>query len=315
MMATNLGSFSVRGRNRKLAECAVKILDAEHPMTLRQLFYRVVSTGLLANSQAEYHRLGRLMTRLREERRLSRTWIVDHIRQTLKPNSWSGLEDFGNTVQRTYRKNLWHSLPMHIEIFVEKDAIAGTIQPVTEEYDIRLHVCRGYSSVSFAGEIADLWSRIRKPISAYYVGDFDPSGFDLERDLREKLSKWSDRFVLTECDWVADRDTIEVAAAELDHDPRTIVCWQRLAVCDGDFGAYNLTPLPVKLKDNRAKEFIRTHGNQCAEVDALPPVELRRRVEEAILSHIPHQEWERLKEIEAQEKQSLASFIQHWPHG
>jgi hypothetical protein len=92
-----------RTKNRNLADGAVVILEAEKPMTLRQLFYRCVSAGLLGNSQPEYKRLGALMTRLREAGDVPRTWIVDHVRATLKPSSWSGLADFGDTVREAYR--------------------------------------------------------------------------------------------------------------------------------------------------------------------------------------------------------------------
>src|SRR5262249_12065404 len=103
-------------------------------MTLRQLYYRLVSSGHLANSQKEYKRLGNVMTRSREAGEVPRTWIVDHVRSTLKPSSWTGLADFGDTVREAYRKDFWASLDHHIEVFVEKDAVAGTIQPVTEEF-------------------------------------------------------------------------------------------------------------------------------------------------------------------------------------
>jgi hypothetical protein len=182
-----------RQKNVRLHEAAVRVLRAERPMTLRQLYYRLVSAGVLANKQAEYKRLGSVMTRVREAGEVPRTWIVDHVRSTLKPPSWSGLADFADAVRDSYRLDFWASLGHHVEVFVEKDAVAGTIQPVTREYDIALRVCRGYSSVSFAGEIADLWAEVEKPIFAYYLGDFDPSGFDLERDLREKLERYSGR--------------------------------------------------------------------------------------------------------------------------
>lgn len=150
-----------RTKNRALHLAAFESLQAEHPMTLRQLYYRIVSAGELKNDQREYKRLGSVMTRLRESGEIPRTWIVDHIRSTLKPSSWSGLADFGDSVRNCYRKNFWASMPAHVEVFVEKDAVAGTVQPVTDQNDIRLRVCRGYSSVSFAGEIADLWQRIK----------------------------------------------------------------------------------------------------------------------------------------------------------
>lgn len=305
-----MGSLVFRGANRDLVEAAVKILEAQKPMTLRQLFYRVVSTGQLKNSHREYKRLGRLMTRLREAREIPLSWIVDHIRATLKPSSWSGLADFGDTVCRAYRKDFWANLPSHVEVFVEKDAIAGTIQPLTREYDVALNVCRGYTSLSFVGEIAEQWSRIRKRIFAYYIGDFDPSGFDLERDLVKNLQHYSGKEIWqpNDCDDGDELSLPEMRNMISDSE----ICWVRLAVLQSDFQAHQLIPLPVKMKDTRAKGFLTKHGQQCAEVDALPPTEIRRRIEEAILSHIPSERWERLQEIEAQEKQSLETYLSAW---
>jgi hypothetical protein len=292
----DLGSLSAfRGKNRPLAQAATRALEAENPMTLRQLFYRLVSADVLRNEQKEYKRLGAVMTRLREARTIPRTWIVDHIRSTLKPSSWSGLADFGESVRACYRKNFWASLPDHIEVFVEKDAVAGTAEPVTEGNDIRLHVCRGYSSVSFAGEIADLWQRVRKPIHAYYLGDYDPSGFDLERDLRAKLERYSGR----EC------------VGEDAPDARTFR-WLRLGVRHEDFARFNLVRLPVKPNDRRSPGFRRTYGNDCAELDALPPSELRQRLEDAINSHIDPAEWNRLLEVERLEQETLDMMVQAW---
>ncbi len=142
--------LTLRTKNRDLYNSAIEVLNVEHPVTLRQLYYRLVSAGALRNSQGEYQRLGNVMTRAREAGMISRSWIVDHVRATLKPSSWSGLADFADTVQEAYRKDFWANLDHHVELFVEKDAVAGTIQPVTREYDIALRVCRGYASVSFA---------------------------------------------------------------------------------------------------------------------------------------------------------------------
>lgn len=270
-----------QARNRKLANAATEFLIGENPMTLRQLFYRCVSAGDLSATAAEYKRLGRVMTVLRESREIPRTWIVDHLRQTLKPSSWTGLVDFSETVRDAYRKDLWAEQTVHVAVLVEKDAVAATVQTTTEKYDVALHVCRGYASISFAGEIADVWRRIDKPIHAYYCGDFDPSGFDIERDLRKKLAQYSDREF----------------------------SWHRLAVVASDFDEHDLLRLPVKTSDMRSAAFIEAHGEDCAELDAIPPTVLRERVQGAIDGHIDHAQWERLQKIEKVERESMREVL------
>jgi hypothetical protein len=227
------------------------------------------------------------MTTLREAGVVSFSWIVDNVRSTIKPSSWSGLGDYVETVQECYRKNFWASLEEYCHIIVEKDAIAGTLAPVTREYDVALSPIRGYVSLSFAHEIASIWNQIEKPISAYYLGDFDASGFDLERDLRDKLTRYCDRFFY----------------------------WQRLAVNQDDFADFDLIPLKPKMSDRRYKAFVREHGSECAELDALPPTELRARVEAAIKVHVPAAEWERLQLIEKKEKESFQKALVKFKKG
>ncbi|MDB5390218.1 MAG: hypothetical protein JWM11_5864 [Planctomycetaceae bacterium] len=281
-------------KNTSLLAAATAILEAEHPCTLRQLFYRIVSAGHIENKPAEYSRLGALMTRAREEGLINRRWIVDHVRATLKPSSWSGLLDYRDTVCEVYRKDFWANMPDYVCVFVEKDAIAGTIQPITNANNVALHVVRGYSSVSFAGEIADEWRRIKKPIHAYYLGDHDPSGYDLERDLREKLERYSDRWIYDEDKYLIDQSSVG---------------WSRLGVLPEDFDAFKLIKLPLKESDNRTAGFLKTHGNFAAEVDAIPPTELRRRVEEAIDNHIDVEKWNALIRVEAAEKETVRTVL------
>jgi hypothetical protein len=286
-----------RTKNLYLVHAAVECLERERPMTLRHLLYRLVSSGdLPGTDKKHYNRLGRIMTRLREAGEVPLAWIVDHVRATLKPSSWSGLADFADTVRDAYRKDFWASLDHHVEIFVEKDAIAGTIQPVTADYDVALRVVRGYTSVSFAGEIADEWKRIEKPIYAYYVGDFDPSGFDLERDLREKLARYSGRHCYRS---EAFENSVLFSWSVIDSG---VFVWRRLAIQEEDFEDHGLIALPVKQLDRRAKGFVREHGAECAEVDALPPTELRARVQAAIESHIDQERWAKLQLIQDAEK-------------
>src|SRR5262249_1981610 len=95
--------------NRQLAEAAIPLLEAERPMTLRQLFYRLVSAGHLENSVKQYKRLGVMMTRLRDYEDVPWRWIVDHLRQRQAPSSWSNLADFGEDVRESYRKDYWAS--------------------------------------------------------------------------------------------------------------------------------------------------------------------------------------------------------------
>jgi hypothetical protein len=275
----------MRAKNLPLAIVATQLALQEKPLTLRGLMYRAVSAGFLPSTDREhYSRLGRIMTTLREAGVVPFSWIVDNVRATEKPSSWSGLEKFADTVKRAYRKDFWASLPEYVHVIVEKDAIAGVLAPITRKHDVALSPIRGYVSLSFAHEIAETWNRVAKPIFAFYLGDFDASGFDLERDVRAKLTRYCDR-------------PFE---------------WCRLGVNIEDFAAFNLIPLKPKKTDCRYKRFVADHGRECAELDALPATELRRRVEEAIADHIDQEKWQRLLEVEEAEKATIDKLASSW---
>ncbi|MCY2989824.1 MAG: hypothetical protein NTY19_18420 [Planctomycetota bacterium] len=276
-----LRAHKLHTKTQGMVDVAYSVLAEHQPMTLRGVHYQMVSRGVYDNTPSNYHRLGRAMTKAREAGSIPWPWIVDHLRQTQKPSSWTGLADFVDTVRDVYRKDFWTRLPHHVEIFVEKDAMAAALQPATEGYDVALHVARGYISTSYCHSVAVQWREIKKPIFAYYLGDWDPSGLDIERDLQAKLERYSGR--------------------EFE--------WSRLGVVPSDFDAFDLLSLAPKASDNRAKAFTAEHGNRCAELDAVPPGELRRRVEEAIREHIDAEEWGRLQLVEKVEQETITKFM------
>jgi len=273
----SIEATGMRQATLPMAMAASQIALEENPLTLRGLFYRVVSAGLLPSTDRKhYAALGRVMTTLREAGIVPFNWLVDSLRSTDKPNSWTGLQDFSDTVREAYRKDFWSELPDYVHIFCEKDAVAGVLQPVTRAFDVALSPIRGYASVSFAHEIAATWNNIEKPIHAFYLGDFDPSGFDLERDLIAKLHRYC-------------KQPFE---------------WERLGVNAADFAEFNLLPLSPKESDRRCGKFVAAHGQECAEVDAIPSTELRRRVRDSIEQFIPQIEWQNLVHIEQLERET-----------
>jgi len=276
----NIAKSGIR-KNLGLAFVAAQYAYEQKPITLRGLLYRIVSGGWLPSTDKEYYnRVGRLLVSLRESGLVDFSWIVDNIRSSIKPSSWSGLEVFAEVVKRNYRKDYWSQLPNYVHIICEKDAIAGVIAPSTEYYDVTLSPIRGYVSLSFANEIARLWNRIEKPIYCYYLGDFDASGFDLERDVKAKLTRYCNR----DFNWV------------------------RLGVNKEDFAAFDLISLKPKKGDSRYRKFVAEHGTQCAELDALPATEIRDRVEKAITRHFDEAEWKRLQLIEKLERETVGKL-------
>lgn len=258
-----------------LACVTLDCIAQSNPDTVRGVMYAVVSAGWLPDtSKKSYRRVQRILNILRKRRVIPFSWIVDNIRSTEKPSSWSGLQDFAETVRDAYRRDFWASLPDYVCIIVEKDSAAGRIVSVTREYDVPLHPLRGYSSSSFAYVIGEGWRDIEKPIHCYYVGDHDPSGRGIEADIKRNIAEYSGRSFT----------------------------WTRLAIEPHQFEEYKFIPLAPKRKDTRYRKFTELYGDRCAEVEAVPADALRDMVRDAIELHIPAGAWQRLKEIEDAER-------------
>lgn len=259
----------------------------EQPITVRGVFYRGVSAGLYPDTSDRYYRqCGEILLRLRRSRLLAYNCIVDSTRRRLKPSSWSGLSDFAEDAAKAYRKDLWARQTDYVEVFVEKDAMAAVIEPVTREFDIYLNVIRGNCSESFVWQIAEIWREVDKPIYAYYLGDHDPQGMAIERDLRSRLTDMSYRDVE----------------------------WERLAITDADFFS-DMLGFPIKgnRRDaawlTRNGRYLEEYGDRCVEVDALPPHEIRDRIRETVESHIDGEEWARLQSLEKLERDCFNKFV------
>lgn len=250
-------------------------------MTLRQLYYRLVSAEVLENTRSDYCRLSRVLTRAREEDDIPFDWIVDRSRPTYSPSVFDDLKDGLKALRDCYRKDYWQAQPFHCETWCEKDAVVGSIQPVTDDLGVTVRVGRGFNSATRVHEIARLFAAIKKPIRVFYLGDHDPSGRCIEVELFTRATRHgSGEFEM-----------------------------KRLAIHAADITKFNLPPLWVKDSDSRAKMFKAEHGSECVELDALPPDELRRRVREAIERLLDVEAWNRALTVEKVERESIASIV------
>lgn len=260
-----------------LIQEAREILMRENPMTIRQLFYRLVSIQALQNNRSDYQRLSRIMTDARKDYEVDFDWIVDRSKTEYIPNVWDDASGYLKTVAKSYRKDRWRDQTYYIEIWSEKDTLYGVLEPILDKYGVVFRAHRGFSSTTKKHELAELFQAIDKPIVIFYLGDFDPSGMEIPRDLIEQLEEYG------------------AYGFEL----------KIIAILRSDIKDFNLPPLRVKDKDSRAKGFKSKYGSEAVEVDALPPVALRDRVESLIWSLIDIEPWQRAEEVEKVEFESI----------
>jgi hypothetical protein len=261
---------------------ALEAIVAEiNPCSVRQTFYQAVVRGIVGKTEAEYEKVQRALVKLRRDGRVQFGWITDGTRWRIKPTTFSSLEQALAKTAQTYRRALWDTADVYVEVWLEKDALSGVVHPVTNEYDVGLHVARGFSSLSFLAESADHIIAIDRPTIIFQLGDHDPSG----RNAGEKIEQ-----------------TLRELA------PDAEIHFERLAVTMEQIEDLDLPLRPTKHTDSRAAKFKAQFGEGSVELDAIHPDLLRTIVREAIERHVDRDELEALQVAEKNERGILEMF-------
>jgi hypothetical protein len=251
------------------------ILENDNPQTVRQVFYALTVRGVIAKAEIEYHRtVVRLLGEMREAGTIPFEWIADNTRWMRKPSTFVGLDACLNATSKFYRRDLWAAMPVYVEVWCEKDALAGVLMEETEVYDVPLMVARGYASLSFLHSAAMAIEAKDKPAFIYHFGDLDPSGVDAARDIEAKLRRYA---------------------------PGAEIHFERPAVTRQQVEQWNLPSRPTKASDPRSKKFTGT----SVELDAIPARQLRELVRGCIERHIDRQQLDLLRVAEKSERELL----------
>jgi hypothetical protein len=152
------------------------IIAEMQPMTVRQIFYQATVRGIIEKAESGYAKVQTDLTLMRRAGELPYGWLADNTRWQRKPRSFDSVQQALEHTAQFYRKNLWADADSYVEIWLEKDALAGVVLPITATYDVPLMVARGYASLSFLHNAAESINELAVPAYIYHLGDYDPSG-------------------------------------------------------------------------------------------------------------------------------------------
>ncbi|MDP2948179.1 MAG: hypothetical protein Q8P22_01400 [Chloroflexota bacterium] len=253
-------------------------------LTLRQVYYRLVVAGLIANTRSEYTQLSSQLVKAREEGDVDGSRIVDRSRG-IEDMSFDSPESFIEAceaaLERQYVRRFWDSQPVYCEVWVDKDALSQVLAQAVYPFNTIVAPSRGYSSYSYlsaaAGRINRHGSGGKRAVIFYFT-DHDPSGLDMSRDLQDRLAKY--------CSGEVEVRRVALTYEQVKH--------------------YNLVPNPVKLADLRSNGYVKQYGEQCWELDAIEPTELIRLCGLAVEALITDRgAWLAIKEQDKADRQAL----------
>lgn len=253
-------------------------------LTLRQIYYQLVSSNIIVSNAKLYKSLGNLLKDARMAGLVDWDAIEDRGRRPIIPTEFDDLADLLEAAVRSYRLPRWEGQDYYIELWVEKDALSNILAPLADEYHVTLMVDKGYQSASALYETAQkrFGEHSDQKCVLLYLGDHDPSGLDMERDIRKRLTILS------------NGNAIPI---------------ERVAITWDQVHEYGLPANPAKKSDSRYKVYIAKYGYECWEVDALPPVTLQGLIRQAIENHLDKEALQKVKDKEESDKTKLRGFI------
>jgi len=276
-----------------LIETANGILNEYRSMgyrlSLRQLYYQLVARDYIANSIKSYKRIGNLVSDARLAGLLDWGMIEDRNRETVIPTAWKSPAQIVRAAAQQFRVDRWQGQPCHVEVMVEKDALSGILEPVCRELHVRFTANKGYSSSSAMYEagkrIAEAIFRQDRKVHVFYLGDHDPSGIDMTRDIRERLALFS--------------ESIKIET-------------HRLALNYDQVEQWTPPENPAKETDSRYRAYADEFGESSWELDAVEPRTLADLVREGIEDLIDRDRWNDVMQEEKRMRDELESFADEY---
>jgi hypothetical protein len=250
-------------------------------LTLRQLYYQLVTRNAIKNEERSYKIIGKLVSDARLAGLIDWDAIEDRVRIPRIPTEFANLKELVDAAVASYRLPRWEGQDYYVELWVEKDALSGVLAPLARKYHVTLMVNRGYSSSSAMYESATRFSQhTDQTCILLYLGDHDPSGEDMVRDIQERLTMF-----------LVDVEVTKVA-----------LTYEQVQ-------QYNPPPNPTKITDTRSAGYIEKYGEECWEVDALPPDTLHSIIESSITKYVDMELMDEIKAKENLDKEFLKSTV------
>ncbi len=259
-----------------IAECNAIIADFQrqgYTMSVRQLYYQLVAADKIENTVQSYKRIADTMTDARMAGLVRWDAIEDRGRDFIERQRWTSPRQIIKASYDSYHMDMWINQDTRVFVIVEKAALIGVLDPACRKYDVPVLAARGYPSVSVMYEMAI--DRVvpaleeGKDVIVLHLGDHDPSGIDMTRDLDEKIQMFT-----------------------RSHNFDNYVQIERIALTMDQIDDQRPPPNPAKSTDSRFNGYHDLYGSSSWELDALRPQFIDALVSSHIESHRDNHAWD-----------------------
>jgi hypothetical protein len=278
----------------KINAILAEYVETGYDLSLRQLYYQLVSRNLVENTERSYKNVGNLVSDARMAGLIDWDVIKDRGREMVANSHWESPTDILNACANQYRVDRWENQSCYVEVMVEKQALEGVLIPVCREWDVPFTANKGYSSSSAMYEASKRYlerARQDKELYVLYLGDHDPSGIDMTRDVDDRL----ELFVKTSLGNGSGNVTIN-----------------RLALNMPQIDELKPPENPAKVTDSRAAAYISKFGASSWELDAIEPRKLAELVKNAIEPLINKPAWKKSGLLQQKGRDYIAKIAKEY---
>jgi hypothetical protein len=245
-----------------------------YTLTVRQLYYQMVARAIIENTEQSYKRITGIVNNARLAGLMRWDAIEDRTREFITRSHWSSPQSIMRGAANSYHMDMWEDQATRVFVIVEKEALTGILEKTCNKYDVPLLAARGYPSGTvlreFAVKMVMPALENNQSVTILHLGDHDPSGIDMTRDLEERIRLFS------ECDMFG-----------------TDISLYRIALTKDQIDDQRPPPNPAKSTDSRFNDYRKKYGNSSWELDALSPTYLNDLVENYIDMDIDSERWEK----------------------
>lgn len=283
-----------------------------YSLTLRQLYYQFVARDLLPNKQKEYSRLGRIVNDARKAGFIDWKSIEDRTRSL---TAWRHFDNPSHAIRHAsyvYNIDKWEHQNYYIEIWIEKDALAGVLQKICSKLDLPYFSCRGYTSAP------EMWKASQRLLNktkegkkalVLHLGDHDPSGIDMTRDIELRLNEYA---VPPRQRGAGSGEWTNPEYIEFNREFNWPIELKRIALNMDQIQELNPPPNPAKVTDSRFDSYLREYGHQSWELDALEPQYISDLIENEVNELIDEKQWEADQEREETDTNIMDLISNHY---
>ena len=268
----------------KANEIVNEYTEQGYSLTVRQVYYQFVARDLIPNEEKWYKRIVRTISDARIAGLLDWTSIEDRTRSLRSLSTWDSPKDVMQSAADSYLIDMWENQSYRVEVWIEKDALIGVISAICNSLRVSYFSCRGYTSQSSlwrASRRIRSYGRAGQDFVLLHLGDHDPSGIDMTRDITDRLTLFVG-------------EPIDV---------------RRIALTMKQIDEHNPPPNPTKITDTRSGEYIRKWGNDCWELDALNPQVITELINKNVLDCREEDYWEVAMKKERKDTDKLLDIV------